>query len=376
LIGVPIAAGHQTVLIDKDYPVAGRFLKFEFRSNLRNDSNIQEEPSIFEVAQKNIAKLAVVVIARNEECHIADCLSALIVALRDFPGTRIILVDSQSTDRTVEIARQFSVEIYRYQGPPFSAAAGRRVGFSYAVAEYVLFVDGDCCVEPGWLECGLSYLTSDDRVGVVYGQRREIFGKDNNFPPNPKAPTERASLGGNGLYRSVAIERSGGFNPYLPAGEEAELLARIKAAGFSDMSVPRVMFTHFTIPNTTFRGYFDRVRRGLARGLGQTLRVSIDQGLFYHHARRLNRYLLSLAYLCIGIVALLLSLILREPKIFVTWGILGIAAFVMLWLRRRSLSSALFIFTDWFTIASYIPADFLRTPKKLDEFQPKVERLK
>ena len=98
-----------------------------------------------------VTRLAVVVIARNEERHIGECITALMAALHAFPYTRVILVDSYSTDRTVEIARTFPIEIYRYQGPPFSAAAGRKVGFAYAQARHVLFVDGDCYLNrAGW----------------------------------------------------------------------------------------------------------------------------------------------------------------------------------------------------------------------------------
>ena len=321
------------------------------------------------------SKLAVVVIARNEERHIADCLAALMLALRGFSGTRIIVVDSCSTDNTVNIARKFPVEIYRYQGPPFSAAAGRRVGFSYAQAQNVLFLDGDCCIEPGWLERGVDALESSPTVGVVYGSRREVFENSSEAfsPTTPK--THAYGLGGNGLYKSDVMKLSGSFNPYLPAEEEAELLARIKARGFKDLAIPYIMFTHRRPTESTLSGYIKRVRRGLARGLGQTLRIASSQGLFIYHARRINRYLFALGYLGAGAIAVLASLIFRKPVIAVAWAAAGIAAFSLLWLRRRSLRSTLYILADWLTVALFIPIDFLRTPKDTNDFQPTVERL-
>jgi glycosyltransferase involved in cell wall biosynthesis len=320
-------------------------------------------------------KLAVVVVTRNEEDHIADCLAAIIVALRNFPVARVIVVDSCSSDRTVEIARNFPVEIYGYQGPPFSAAAGRTVGFSHTRSEYVLFIDGDCCIEPGWLELGLSALESAPSVGVAYGQRREVFetADEDAIEAAPKA--SEYGLGGNGLYRSELMRLAGGFNPFLPADEEAELLGRIKALGYSELATSHLMFTHHTPPKTTLRGYLGRVRRGLARGLGQTLRISIGQRLFLHHARRLNRYLVTLSYLVAGLVSVIASIALKKLAFLEAWGVLGLVAFGLLWLRRRNLRSTIYILADWFTIALFIPLDFLKEPKQREEFRPKVERL-
>ena len=349
-------------------------LHLPMTNSYHNSFSVTPQEGMPEVLDATL-KLAVVVITRNEEDHIADCLTAIIVALRNFSGTRVIVVDSCSSDHTVEIARKFPVEIYRYQGPPFSAAAGRTVGFSYARSKYVLFVDGDCCIEPGWLERGLSAIESIPAIGVVYGQRREVFENttDDAIRAAPKA-TEYG-LGGNGLYKSEVMKLAGGFNPYLPADEEAELLARIKETNYRELAIPQVMFTHYTLPKTTIRGYLGRVRRGLARGLGQTLRISLRQGLFFYHARRLNRYLVALGYLGIGIASLIASIVLNKLIFLTAWGCLGLVVFGLLWMRRRSLRSTLYILTDWLTIALFIPVDFFRRPKKSEDFQPEVERL-
>ncbi len=328
------------------------------------------------VSFPNISTLAIVVIARNEELHIEKSLAALVTAVKRFPSTRILLVDSHSTDRTIAIADKFPIEIYRYQGPPFTAAAGRRVGFGYARAKYVLFVDGDCCIDPDWIEHGLEALEATPNAGIAYGLRREIFEGANTAAAQAAPAAGLSGLGGNGLYRYQAMEKAGGFNPYLPSGEEAELLARIQAAGYHEVAIPHVMFTHYTLPKTSVHGYFDRVRRGLASGIGQTLRVALSHGLFLHHARRLNRYVIAVCYLFMGLMALLLSVVMNEPLIFSIWCVAGFAAFGLLYLRRRSFRSAMFIFADWFTVALYIPRDFLRKPRDPKKFQPDVERLK
>lgn len=346
---------------------------------MTNQLNTSKPPSEDQETQRtnlvHNSPLAVVVIARNEERRIEACLTALMAALTEFPTTRIILVDSCSTDETLAIARQFPVEIYRYHGPPFSAAAGRRVGFAQCRSQHVLFVDGDCCVEPDWIRRGLDALQSDAKAGVAYGLRREVFERADAAAVRAAPAAGLSGLGGNGLYKHEAIDLAGGFNPYLPGGEEAELLARIRLAGFHEISTPYLMFTHYTRPKTSIDGYFDRVSRGLVRGLGQTLRVSLGHGLFGHHVRRLNRYLLAMGYIIMGAIAALISFLLNRPAILLTWLGIGLAAFGLLCVRRRSLRSAVFIFADWVIVALHIPGDFLRKPRDPKEFRPNVERL-
>jgi glycosyltransferase involved in cell wall biosynthesis len=317
-----------------------------------------------------------VVITRNEERHIEDCLTALLHAITSFPQTHVVLVDSGSTDRTVDIARRFPIAIYRYAGPAYSAAAGRRVGFERTRSKYVLFVDGDCCIEPGWIERGIAELETFPNAAVVYGARREVF-EDGTAAAAYAAPAAAEyGLGGNALYRSEALRASGGFNPYVIAGEEGELLGRMHAAGYSAIATKQLMFTHHTLAKSSVRGFASRFRRGLAHGSGQTLRVAISHGLFLHHARRLNRYLLTLAYLVSGGIAGLAWLTMREPALLGWWLACGLLAFLVLCLRRRSVRSAAYIASDWITVAMYLPVDFLRRTPPPESFAPVVEQLR
>ncbi len=321
-------------------------------------------------------ELAVVVIARNEERHIARSLDALMVALENRPGTPVLLVDSGSSDATIEIAAAYPIDIYRYAGPPYTAAAGRRVGFERTSAQYVMFIDGDCCIERGWLDRALDLIQQDPRAGVIYGQRREVF-EDATEQAAAAAPTpEEYALGGNALYRAEAMHRAGGFNPYLAAGEEAELLGRIVAAGYHELAMKEVMFTHYTLAKSTVRGFVSRLRRGLSRGPGQTLRLAIAQGLFMYHARRLNRYLVTSIYLMLGAVAAIASLLARSVLPFVAWVAIAALAFLLLTYRRNSLRSAAFIAAEWITTAIHIPADFARSPPQSEDFDPQVEHLR
>src|SRR3954469_18147895 len=137
---------------------------------------------------------------------------------------------------------------------------------------------------------------------------------------------EEYGLGGNALYRAAALRETGGFNPYLVADEEGELLGRIILCGYHAVSTDDVMFVHYTLAKTSVAGFLRRLRRGLYRGNGQTLRAAASQGMFVYHVRRLNRYPMTLAYLFAGLGSASMAIVLRQPVPLVVWTLSGMVA--------------------------------------------------
>src|SRR5262249_15673932 len=69
--------------------------------------------------------LAAVVIARNEERWIDTCLRSVLAAVAPFAGSEVVLVDSRSSDGTVERARRFPVRVVELRpDAPLSRALG------------------------------------------------------------------------------------------------------------------------------------------------------------------------------------------------------------------------------------------------------------
>jgi glycosyltransferase involved in cell wall biosynthesis len=80
--------------------------------------------------------LSVIVIARDEEANIGECLASVA-----FAG-EIIVVDSGSTDRTVEIARQAGAKVVpTADWPGFGAQKNRAL--AHATRTWVLSIDAD-----------------------------------------------------------------------------------------------------------------------------------------------------------------------------------------------------------------------------------------
>lgn len=84
--------------------------------------------------------LAAVIITRNEEADLERCLKSL--AFCD----EIVVVDAQSTDRTVEIARRYTDKVQVL--PWLGFVEQRRQALKLATAEWVLSIDADEEVSP------------------------------------------------------------------------------------------------------------------------------------------------------------------------------------------------------------------------------------
>ena len=82
-------------------------------------------------------KLSVVISAFNEEKNIERCLRSLSFA------DEIIVIDNSSTDKTVEIAKKFTKNIYFQKNNPKEIDLQKNFGFTKATGEWILSLDAD-----------------------------------------------------------------------------------------------------------------------------------------------------------------------------------------------------------------------------------------
>lgn len=210
--------------------------------------------------------LSVVVVTYNEADRIESCLSAIFETCRGLSSFEVVLVDSRSTDGTVDLAAQYPVTIYRL--PPdveSTPSAGRYVGTEMTTGEKILFVDGDMTLEPSWLDDALQLLESSPSIAGVDGQLNAS---------DATAAQEVASLRGVALYERDALTDVGGFDPYLSALEDIELGFRFDTNDYRLYRTPTVAASHEF--EGGFREQLRRWRSGYYLGLGEVLRKSLD----------------------------------------------------------------------------------------------------
>ena len=87
-----------------------------------------------------MAGLSVIIITKNEALNIRECLESVKWA------DEIIVVDSGSTDATVEICRELTPKVYIHDWPGFGVQKNRAL--NYASQEWVLSLDADERVTP------------------------------------------------------------------------------------------------------------------------------------------------------------------------------------------------------------------------------------
>lgn len=210
-------------------------------------------------------RVGVVVIGRNEGERLKRCLRSL---PRD---VATVYVDSGSTDGSVEFARSLgvmTVDLDTSMG--FTAARARNAGWRALAAagtspRFIQFVDGDCEMAPGWLECAEAALGADSQLAAVFGRLRERYPERSlynrlcdeewNVPPG-----EVNACGGIAMLRTEALAQAGGYSEDLIAGEEPDLCLRMRNRGWRVHCIAEEMAWH-DANMLSFGAWWKRTRR-------------------------------------------------------------------------------------------------------------------
>lgn len=142
-------------------------------------------------------KASIVIRTYNEARHLPALLASISEQATGF-AHETVLVDSGSTDRTVEIAEGFGCRIVRISKDDFSFGRSLNVGCRAALGECLVFVSGHCIpVGKDWLASLVEPL-GRDAIAYTYGRQLgndhsrfsecQIFGK--YFPAESAMPQE------------------------------------------------------------------------------------------------------------------------------------------------------------------------------------------
>ncbi len=82
-----------------------------------------------------MTSVSVIIITFNEEKRIKPCLESIKWA------DEIIIIDSGSTDKTVEICKQYTPNVHQFDWPGFGIQKNRAL--SYATSDWILSIDAD-----------------------------------------------------------------------------------------------------------------------------------------------------------------------------------------------------------------------------------------
>ena len=177
--------------------------------------------------------VSVVITTKNEAKNIGRCIRS--VKKQSYPQEliEIIVVDNNSTDRTVEIAKKYTELVFN-RGPERSAQ--RNFGMiNKSTGDYAMFIDADMILSPKLIAECVAKIKSDKKIIGLYIPLRWIGnnwiiksrGFEREFYDNTCLDAVR-------FVRKKEFVAIGGFDDKLYAGEDWDLDRRIRNTGKVD----------------------------------------------------------------------------------------------------------------------------------------------
>jgi rhamnosyltransferase len=122
----------------------------------------------------------------------------------------LLVIDSGSTDGTVEFARRYGASVHRIGRNEFEHGATRNLGVSLSSGEYVAFIVQDAVpLDERWLAAMVDDLEGDEMVAGVYGRQvprpesSPLIRALVNGWPTADLERREQSVGDPALYRAL-----------------------------------------------------------------------------------------------------------------------------------------------------------------------------
>jgi glycosyltransferase involved in cell wall biosynthesis len=199
------------------------------------DARVREQ----QVPQR--VRVSLIATVKNEADHILPFLDS--VARQTRKPDEFVVVDGGSTDGTLE-ALQAAEGLTLIEEPGANIAGGRNIAIAAAAHDIIAVTDGDCVLEPDWLERLIRQI--DAGADVAMGAYRGLAGDFletcmacANLPDLDRLdeaafmPSAR-SVG----FRREAMELVGGYPEWLDIGEDMWVNHRWRELGL-DMRLAR-----------------------------------------------------------------------------------------------------------------------------------------
>jgi rhamnosyltransferase len=256
-----------------------------------------------------MVECSISILTKNEALNIGACLEA-VFSQKGVGEFEVVLVDSGSTDGTVEIAKRFPIRIEQIRAEEFHHARTRNFAARLGNGPIIVNLSGDAIpASERWLQELLSSF-NDPTVGAVYGRQL----------PKPDSTTERhdtycSIYGDQRIVKDPALPNEIGYRfyhfsdvnsalrrsmwesiPYpedFKTFEDLAIAKRILDAGWKIVYEPRapVFHSHRYSAKQLLKRYFDigytlkqlgiweasGTRTSLLRGFGQLMSRQVSR---------------------------------------------------------------------------------------------------
>ncbi len=198
-------------------------------------------------------RVSIIVRTYNEEQHISDLIAA--IHAQEFDGQiEILVVDSESTDRTVELARAFeNVTVVSIPKASFSYGYALNKGLQQARGNIAISISAHCIpVGKDWLNVLIAPL-SELGIAITYGRQigtltsrlseRRVFEK--NFPHRPARNYKAINNHNANSAFLLDVWRECNFDEKLRGLEDLDFALKASRKGLQCVYVPEAVVFHF-----------------------------------------------------------------------------------------------------------------------------------
>jgi len=212
----------------------------------------------------SMVDVSVVIVTHNNENDIEECLAS-IISQRPAPR-EIIVIDSGSTDGTVQLASSFTRVRVAEAKRNIGYAAGNNLGIRLAKGEYIVFLNPDTVVEESWLRELINAMNSCSSPAICQSRivrydNPSILNSDGNcvsivgfawagsngLPRNSDQAMKRIAYpsGASMIVRRDIIDQIGGFDEeFFMYHEDLDFGYRAWLSGHSVWCEPKSVARH------------------------------------------------------------------------------------------------------------------------------------
>lgn len=213
---------------------------------------------------KQYPKVSIIILNFNGRAVLNGCLTSVFQV--DYPELSVIVVDNNSTDGSLEKAKaKFSKAVFIRNEQNLGFASGNNIGIKFALehgADYVLLLNNDTIVTPGFLMPLMDTFKVNEKIGLVsplifQGNSKKIWfsgGKINwlkmrtkHLNKSRKKNYKSDFISGCAMFVKKEVFKKVGLldEDFFLYWEDADFSVRVKRAGFECMIVPDSQIGHF-----------------------------------------------------------------------------------------------------------------------------------
>jgi glycosyltransferase involved in cell wall biosynthesis len=207
--------------------------------------------------------LSLVIPLKNE----SSSIEALIQSIRNqsYQPAEIILVDGGSTDNTVKLLKQLTMDDPRFRIIEVEQAMpgkGRNIGTENAIHPWIAYTDAGIKLDKYWLENLVKKAEENPGSAIIYGnytpQINSWFDKCLviGYVPGVKPGKIRDKFIASSLFKKEVWEKTGGF-PDWRAVEDNAFMKKAEQLGYDPSFAPEAMVYWQANPDliSTFRKF-------------------------------------------------------------------------------------------------------------------------